>query len=71
MLPVLAVTFGREAGCRPSGTGDAARPGTLLLVAAVGWSQKIHGKLGELVVLLCVSVVERDFSIEVFFFFLG
>lgn len=71
MLPVLAVTFGRGAGCQPSGTGGAARPGTLLLVAAVGWSQKIHGKLGELVVLLSVSVVEHDFSVEAFFFFLG
>lgn len=67
VLPVLAVTFGRGAGCQPSGTG-AARPGTLLLLAAVGWSQKIHGKLGELVVLLCVSVVEHDFSVSAFFF---
>lgn len=64
MLPVLAVSFGIEAGCQPSGASDAAWPGTLLLVAAVGWSQKIHGKLGELVVLLRVSVVEHDFPLR-------
>lgn len=43
MLPVLAVAFGIEAGCQRSGGGDAAWPGTLLLV-----EPKIHGKLGEL-----------------------
>lgn len=62
VLPVLAVACGIEAGCRPWGGGEAAWPGTLLLVAAVGWSQTIHGKLGESVVLLRVSVVEHDFS---------
>lgn len=49
VVPVLAVPFGIEAGCQ-------------LSVAAVGRTKKINGKLGELVVLLCVNVVEHDLS---------
>lgn len=42
VLPVLAASFGIEAGCQPSGGADAAWPGI-----CCWWSQKIHGKLGE------------------------
>lgn len=39
-----------KAGCVSLGTSDAAYPGTLLLV---GWSQNLHGKVGDFVVSLC------------------
>lgn len=48
-----SLCFEIKAGCVSLGTGDAAYPGTVLLVAGVGWSQKLHGKVGDFVVSLC------------------
>lgn len=67
-LPALAVAFGIQAGCQPSRGRVAMLPGQGL---CCWWSQKFMESLGNWL-LLCVSVVEHDFSFwwrVVFFFF--